>query len=103
MNLRDCTVRINAALGPCGVQRAAFYFFESSAEVPSDLSDLTFAAWPLAFVAEEEDFGHSLVVCPNPLQKRQRLLVNLQVRSAAVSLPSFPSLSLKSDILLSEF
>src|ERR1700683_4737134 len=96
-------VRINTALGLCGVQRAAHYFFESSAEVPSDLSDLPFAARPLAFMAEEEDFGHSLAVCPNPPQKRQRLLVNLWARSAAVSLPSFPSLSLKSDTFLSEF
>src|ERR1700677_4261657 len=95
-------VGINAALGPCGVQRAALYFFKSSAKVPLDLSDLPFAMRPLAFVAEEEDFGHSLVVCPNPPQKRQRLLANLWDRSAAVSLPSFPSLSLKSDTFLSE-
>src|SRR6202050_44700 len=102
MNLRNCTVGINTALGPCGVQRAALYFFKSSAEVPSDLSDLPFAARPFAFMAEEEDFGHSLAVCPNPPQKRQRLLVNLQDRSVAVSLPSFSSLSLKSETFLLE-
>src|ERR1700691_551560 len=94
-------VGINAALSPCGVQKAAFYFFESSAEVPSDLSDFPFAVWPLAFVAEEEDFGHSLAVCPTPPQKRKRLLANQQAHSTAVSLPSLPSLSPKSDFFLS--
>jgi hypothetical protein len=69
-------VGINAALSPCRVQKAAFNFFESSAKVPSDLSDFPFAAQPLAFVAEEEDFGQSLAECPTPPQKRQRLLAN---------------------------
>jgi hypothetical protein len=68
----------------------------------SDLSDFPFAAWPLAFVAEEEDFGHSLVVCPTPPQKRQRLLANWQAHSTVVSLPSLPSLSPNSDFFLSE-
>ena len=60
-------VGINAALSLCGVQKAALYFFESSAEVPLDLldlSDVPFTTQPLAFAAEEEDFGHSLAVCP---------------------------------------
>ena len=104
VNLCNCIVGINAALSLCGVQKAAFYFFESSAEVPSalsDLSDFPFAARPLAFAAEEEDFGHSLAECPTPPQKRQRLLANRRACSAAVSLPSLPSLSPKSDFFLS--
>ena len=51
-------VRINTAHGPCRVQKAADYFFESSARGVSDLSDFPFAACPLAFEVEEEDFGH---------------------------------------------
>ena len=102
MNLR-CTVRINAAHGPCGVRKAADYFFESSAGGVSDLSDFPFAARPLAFEAEEEDFGHSLAVCPTPPQKRQRLFAKWRARSATVSLPSFPILSSKSDFFFSEF
>jgi hypothetical protein len=66
------------------------------------LLDFAFAAWPLAFAAEEEDLGHSLAVCPTPPQKRQRLLVKQQAHSALVNLPSFPILSPKSDVFLSE-
>src|ERR1700685_1635886 len=81
-------------------ERLLSILFESLAEGPSDLLDLSdfpFAAWPLAFIAEKEYFGHSLAVCPTPPQKRQRLLVNQQAHSAAVSLLSLPSLSPKSD------
>ena len=99
-------VGINAALSPCRVWKAAFYFFESSAEAPSDLLDLLdvpFTMQPLAFAAEEVDFGHSLAVCPTPPQKRQRLFANRWAHSSAVSLPSLPSLLPRSDVLLLEF
>src|ERR1700720_2090088 len=56
------------------------------------LSDLVCAARALAFVAEEEDLGHSLVVCPTPPQNRQRLFLNRHVRLACVSFPSLLSL-----------
>ena len=46
-----------------------------------------------AFALEVEVFfWHSLTLCPVPLQNMQRLLVNRQVHSSEVSLPSFPSL-----------
>ena len=56
------------------------------------LSDLVCAARALAFIAEEEDLGHSLAVCPTPPQNRQRLLLNRHARSAGVSFPSLLSL-----------
>jgi len=97
-------VRINTAHGPCRVQKAALYFFVSSTWALSDLVlGLFFVAWLLAFAVEEEDFGHSLVVGPTPLQKRQRLLVNWQDHSAGISLLFFLILSFRSDIFLSEF
>ena len=98
-------VGINTALSLCGVRKAAFYFFESSAKAPSDLLgllDVPFTTWPLAFAAEEEDFGHSLAVCPTPPQKRQRLFANRQARSSVVSLLSLPSLLPRSNVLLLE-
>ena len=97
------TVRINTAHGPCGVRKAADYFFKSSAGGVSDLLDFPFAACPLALEAEEEDFRHSLAVCPTPLQKRQRLFGKRRAHSATVSLPSFLILSSKSDFFFSEF
>ena len=96
-------VRINAAHCPCRVQKAADYFFESSAGGVSDLSDFPFAAQPLALEAEEEDFGHSLAVCPTPPQKRQRLFVKRRARFTTVSLLSFPILSSRSDFFFLEF
>src|SRR6202040_1460067 len=67
------------------------------------LSDLVCTARALAFIAEEEDLGHSLAVCPTPPQNRQRLLLNRHVRSACVSFPSLPSLSERSGFFFSEF
>src|SRR5882724_8486819 len=64
-------VRINTAYGPCRVRKAAFYFFESSAGAGSGLLDFVLAARPLAFAADDEDFGRSLAVCPTPPQNRQ--------------------------------
>ena len=66
------------------------------------LSDLVCAARALAFVAEEEDLGHSLAVCPTPPQNRQRLLLNQHVRSACMSFPSLPSLSERLGFFFSE-
>src|ERR1700723_729781 len=56
----------------------------------------------LAFVADEEDLGHSLAVCPTPPQNRQVLLLNWHVHSACVSFPSLPSLSERSGFFFSE-
>src|ERR1700723_4560067 len=66
------------------------------------LSDLVCTARALAFVAEEEDLGHSLAVCPTPPHNRQRLLLNRRVRSGCVSFPSLPSLSERSGFFFSE-
>ena len=73
MNFPCCTVWINAAQIPCGDQKAAFYFFVSSAGALSE--SWAFAALPLAFAEEEEVGGHSLTVCPT-LQKRHELFAN---------------------------
>ena len=86
-----CTSGVNAALVSCG--RAAVYFFESS-DLLLDFSAAAERA--LAFEAEEEDFGQSFAVCPAPPQNRHRLRVNRRVRSSAVSLPSLPSLFVRS-------
>jgi hypothetical protein len=67
-----------------------------------DSLDFSFAAQLLAFVAEEEGFGHSLAMCPMPPQKRQRLLVKRWICSAGVSFPSLPSLLPKFDVFLLE-
>ena len=67
-------VEFNAAPGPCRVTGAALYFFESSGAVHD--ASLALAAWAFALEAEEEFFGHSLALCPAPLQNMQRLLAN---------------------------
>ena len=67
-------VEFNAAPGPCGITRAALYFFESSGA--ADDASLALAAWAFALEVEEVFFGHSLALCPVPPQNMQRLLVN---------------------------
>ena len=77
-------------------------FFESSAGVVLGLSDFVLAAQPFALAVDEEDFRHSLAVCPTPPQKRQRLLAKRRAHSTAMSLPSFPSLLPKSNVFFLE-
>ena len=67
-------MEFNAAPGPCGVTRAALYFFESSGA--ADDASLALAARAFALEVEEVFFGHSLALCPAPPQNMQRLLVN---------------------------
>jgi hypothetical protein len=62
-----------------------------------------FAALPLAFVAEEEVRGQSLMVCSTPPQNKHKLFAKRRACSMMVSLPSFPILSFRSDVFLSEF
>ena len=86
------------------IKRLLSIFFASSAGVLSDLVlGWAFTALPLAFVAEEEVRGHSLTVCPTPPQNKHKLFVKRRAHSVMVSLPSFPILSFRSDVFLSEF
>ena len=82
-----CTILGNAALSLCRGRRAARYFFVSSLESEA------WAAWAWALLAEEEDLGQSLAVCPVPPQNIQSLLWKRHCLSWGVNLLSFPSLS----------
>jgi hypothetical protein len=52
-NLIGHTNGVNTDLSSCGGRRTADYFFESVAGVTLDFSSISFAACPLALVAEE--------------------------------------------------
>jgi len=54
--LRNCRLG-QRSLRSCGVERLLSIFFESSAGAGSGLSDFVLAARPLAFAADDEDFG----------------------------------------------
>ena len=90
-------MEFNTAPGPCRVTRAALYFFELSGAT-DDLS-LALAVQAFALEVEKVFFRHSLTLCPAPPQNMQRLLVNQQVHSSEVSLPSFLSLLERSGLL----
>ena len=81
--LRGHITEFNAISSECGVLEIATYFFESLAAAGAAA-----AARPLA--AEEVDFGQSLAIWPGAAQNKQSLLSIRCLRSAGVSLLSFP-------------
>jgi hypothetical protein len=99
LNLVSCMGGSNAALSPYGGRRTAYYFFESVA-FASDFSSVVLA--PQAFVLEAEDVAlvQSFTICPPLPQNRHRLLSMQHWRSCGVSLPSLPSFSGRSDVLI---
>src|SRR5437588_2070904 len=90
-------IGFNAAHRPCGVLRAAFYFFVS--EETSGLAsgvDEGVAVAARALAAREVDFVQSRAEWPGPPQKRQSFFSRRRLRSSAVNRPSLPNFSDKS-------
>ena len=77
----------NAAPRPCGVTRAASYFFESEDSATGAGSVVLIVA-PRALALR---LLQSFTICPGPPQNMQSLLSKHRCRSSLVNFPSFPS------------
>ena len=86
----------NAVLNWHRVLRTAHGFFDSVPDLALKLLFMVVAEQALA--AEEDIFGHSLVMCLVFPQKRQRFCLKQCCHSCCVSLPSLPSLEERSEL-----